>query len=90
MVTDQPDDPLAAFALIDSPAVVDRIAQQGQIVRPQLGRDSFREFRAHLAQGAVAVRLKERDDAAGVSFQRVECRGDLVRVVAEIVDYRDI
>jgi hypothetical protein len=82
---DQPDDPVAALAAIDSTAEVDRVAQDRQVLRPELVRESPGEFVAHLLERAVAVRLEERDHPAGMRLQRAQCGAALLRIVAEIV-----
>src|SRR3546814_10649680 len=47
------------------------------------------QFRAHLPQGAIAVRLEEGDDAARMRLERRQRRRDLVGIVAEVIDHRN-
>jgi hypothetical protein len=81
--------PPAAFGAVDRAAEVDGIAQDRHVVLAQLAGEDIGQFVPHLAQGAIAVRLKERDDTAGMRLERRQRRGHLVGVVAEIVDHRD-
>ena len=86
---DQVHDPLAAFAAVHGAAVIDRVAQDRDVLRPQFAGEGFGEFVAHLAQRAITMRLEKRDDAALARFQRAQRGGAFFGIVAEIVDHGD-
>ena len=50
----------------------------------------LRKFRSHLLYWAEAVGLEKSQDSSGKSLQCCKGSGDLVGIMAEIIDHRDL
>ena len=83
------DDVLAGDAAIDGTTEIDRVRHQQHIVGVHVAREALNERIAHQSQRAEAVRLEHDQQTAWEGVQRVERGGDLIGVVAEIVDDGD-
>ena len=86
---DQRDDPFAALAAVDRAAEIDGIAQNNRVAFVQFVGEGFRQFVAHLPEWTVAMRLEEREYAAGMRFQGAQRSGTFFGIVAEVVDHRN-
>jgi len=83
------DDLRGADRAVHRAAEIDWVAEQDVVGGGEEAGEGLRQFCAHLPQGTVAVGLKEGEDAARMGFECFERGGDLIGIVAEIVDDGD-
>ena len=87
---DRLDNALTADRAVYCPAEIGRVAEKKAVIRRHPFAERPREFAAHLLEGSVSMRLEEKEQASGKGMKRIQGRGDLVRIMPEIVNDGDV
>ena len=87
---DRVGDALATYAFVHRAAEIDGVAKNEVVVLAKQVSKYASKFRAHDADGAVTMWLEKGDDAPGKGLQRRKRCGNLVRVMAKIIDDGDV
>ena len=87
---DRVGDALATDAFVHGAAEIDWVAKNEVVVLDKQVSKYVSKFRAHDADGAVTMGLEKGDDAPGKGLQRRKRCGNLVGVMAKIIDDHDV